>query len=480
MVSVKKIRIKPLYIVTVLFVITLAYLFVGQMSYPALWYDESGQFYIAAGLNHYSATNSVWGGIHDIWVNNYSYNLDPGGFSVILRSWQSIATNEYWIRLLPFTFFFIYLFFLYKIVVRLTNNKFIAVAILLLNVVQLPDTEKLYERIADIRSYPMEMCGAAVFFWLFMNLDISKIKNLMVLSLCLCFFCTSRYGFIISSFSFSLLVIYYLFKAEPNIKSWIGKCLVYGIPLLACVVAIYLLTMQHQNASAEPIFYAPYLSRRHSLLIKSPLSLEFYFDVLVFVILRRTMSEDMRKFFLCTILIGGIYMVFSLCGFYPWSSYKAISMNVFVYNAMWIAVLSFLCRYKFVPMLLCLVLTVYVEMKWKYLKRDIGEREVIKEISKIRKQYPNQKVFIDWYINPNLRYACEYSSMKDSLKHIYGKNLVLQTGIPHYSTIFKHQIHDPYRYEYFMKGCDFFVFPPEGHKGFKKYEGYNSVYVREK
>ena len=480
MVSVKKMRVKPLYVITGLFVVTLAYLFVGQMSYPALWYDESGQFYIAAGLNHYSAPNSAWGGIRDIWVNNYSYNLDPGGFSVILRLWQSIATHEYWIRLLPFTFFFIYLYFLYKIVVRLTNNKFVAVAVLLLNVVQLPDTEKLYERIADIRSYPMEMCGAAVFFWMFVNLDISKIKNIVALSLCLCFFCTSRYGFIISSFSFSLLVIYYLLKAEPNVKSWMGKSIVYGMPLLITVIAIYLLTMRHQNASAEPIFYAPYLSRRHSLLIKSFLSWEFYFDILVFVLLRRRMSEEMRKFFLCTILIGGVYMIFSLCGFYPWSSYKAISMNVFVYNAMWIVVLSFLCRYKIAPILFCLFWVVYMLCNHKNLRRNTGDWEIIEEIGKVRKQYPDKKVFVDWSINANLRYACEYGSMKDSLKHVYGKNLVLQTGIPHYSTIFSHQNSDPYRYEYFMKGCDFFVFPSEGRKGFKKIEGYNSVYVREK
>ena len=471
-----------------IFVVTVLYMAYYQITYNALWYDESGQFWISAGLNHYSAPNSPWGGLHDIWVNNYSYNLDPGGFSLILRAWMSIATNECWLRMLPLTFLGIYFVFLYKTVMLLTHNRFISFAVMTLNIMQLPTRNLLFfVGITDLRAYPMEMCGGIIFVWMFLKWNISKLRTLLAMSLVLCFFCTSRYGFIIAAFDFSLLVMYYLYKSENNPRSWALKYAAYGLPLLLCVVAIYFLSMRYQNGEALALGYLPYLRTQLGLLKRSPLSWEFYFVVIAYVFTQKSMSVEMKKYFHCAIFLSLTFLLLSLLGLYPWDCQRTVTMYLFVYNATCITILSYLCKYKYIPLLLCLLIGAN-NFRYRTLlvqgRSYKGIKEQMKEISEVRRLYPDKKVFVERFVNPNLRYACEYSTMKDSLKHVYGENLVLHVGQKH---CIKERIgQDEYileRFEESMQGCDLFVFSGvlfvAKDKGFKKFGNYNYIYVRE-
>ena len=487
--------IRPWHIMALIFVVTVLYMAYYQITYNALWYDESGQFWISAGLNHYSAPNSPWGGLHDIWVNNYSYNLDPGGFSLILRAWMSIATNECWLRMLPLTFLGIYFVFLYKTVMLLTHNRLVTLAVMLLNITQLPDKfpyKLLFVGITDLRAYPMEMCGGIIFVWMFLKWNISKLRTLVAMSLVLCFFCTSRYGFIVASFAFSLLVMYYLYKSENNLRSWALKYAAYGLPLLLCVIAIYFLSMQYQNGDAQRVYYLRYLSTQPGLLIKL-ISLELYFVIIVYLFTRKSMSVEMKKYFHCVIFLGLTFFLLSLLGLYPWDCQRTITMYLFVYNATCITILSYLCKYKYAPLLLCLLIGANSISYRRILiqGRDYQQARVqIEEISEIRRLYPDKKVFVDRYIHPDLRYACEYSTMKDSLKHVYGENLVLHKGVKHCikkkSAFDENEVVDMYvleRFEESMEGCDLFVFSGvlfvAKDKGFKKFGNYNYIYVRE-
>ena len=72
---------------------------------PWLWFDESGQFWISKGLNHYSEVYAASGGLSDVIENNRHYNLDPGGFSVLLYFWLLINdSSTFFLRLLPYLF----------------------------------------------------------------------------------------------------------------------------------------------------------------------------------------------------------------------------------------------------------------------------------------------------------------------------------------------------------------------------------------
>ena len=72
---------------------------------PYLWYDEAGQFFISKGLNHDSNPLEKGGDFSSVLTNNALYNMDPGGFSILLHFWAKISNYHIWLRLLPFIFF---------------------------------------------------------------------------------------------------------------------------------------------------------------------------------------------------------------------------------------------------------------------------------------------------------------------------------------------------------------------------------------
>ena len=95
------------------FIIWIAILFLlirNNIDNPSFWYDESGQFWISRGLNHFSPQYSSVGNLYNLIENNINYNLDPGGFTLALRIWSSFSTYHIFLRLLPLLFYFLSLF----------------------------------------------------------------------------------------------------------------------------------------------------------------------------------------------------------------------------------------------------------------------------------------------------------------------------------------------------------------------------------
>ena len=80
-------KLKYFYFVS--YVYLLVFLFFGLIN-PYLWLDEAGQFFISIGLNHFSEPLSPKGSYLDMISNNNEFNLDPGGFSVLLFFWLKI------------------------------------------------------------------------------------------------------------------------------------------------------------------------------------------------------------------------------------------------------------------------------------------------------------------------------------------------------------------------------------------------------
>ena len=123
---------------------------------PWLWFDESGQFWISKGLNHYSEVYAASGGLSDVIENNRHYNLDPGGFSVLLYFWLLINdSSTLFLRLLPYLFFlgFASVVFLYTY----KSSKNILEAAFLTTLLFL--WEVTANEMGEVRGYTMEMCG---------------------------------------------------------------------------------------------------------------------------------------------------------------------------------------------------------------------------------------------------------------------------------------------------------------------------------
>jgi hypothetical protein len=76
-----------------------------HLSSTSFWYDESMQFWMSLGLDGFGPPLLPPGSLRAALRNNALANLDPGGFTLILRYWLRLSTSEMWQRVLPFLFF---------------------------------------------------------------------------------------------------------------------------------------------------------------------------------------------------------------------------------------------------------------------------------------------------------------------------------------------------------------------------------------
>ena len=93
-------------IVAISLIILLLCILARNLNSPNFWFDESGQFWLALGQNHFSAANTVAQSIKEAWNNSKSFNLDPGGFTLLLRGliYSFENTSPLILRSLPFFF----------------------------------------------------------------------------------------------------------------------------------------------------------------------------------------------------------------------------------------------------------------------------------------------------------------------------------------------------------------------------------------
>ncbi|MCZ7600707.1 MAG: hypothetical protein M5U09_27350 [Gammaproteobacteria bacterium] len=65
----------------------------GNLAYAGMWYDEAVQFWIARGLSPFAPPLQAAGGIADAVRLNAVFNLDPGGFTLLVYIWSKIDTG---------------------------------------------------------------------------------------------------------------------------------------------------------------------------------------------------------------------------------------------------------------------------------------------------------------------------------------------------------------------------------------------------
>ena len=156
----KKLSFKQL--LSKLFVPCVAVVYIGMLVFsvryemnPYLWFDEAGQFWIAKGLNHDSDPMSATGGILEVIKNNQNYNLDPGGFSLLLHFWSFVGNGYLWLRLLPFLFFVLTIIGFIYLAYRWTGNKYTAVLMGFIPMI----IPMIYHEAFEVRAYSMEVLG---------------------------------------------------------------------------------------------------------------------------------------------------------------------------------------------------------------------------------------------------------------------------------------------------------------------------------
>ena len=406
---------------------------------PYLWFDEAGQFWIAKGLNHDSAPLSPEGNIFDVVENNRFYNLDPGGFGVILHFWSKISNNYIWLRTLPLLSFLLVCVCLVYYVIRKTKNQAISLLVGLVPFLY----PLLYNEGLELRAYSMEALGVVVGIccvdWIKQNLTL---KRLIISSGLLCIFVTSRYSFLVVAFVISCYVLWLIFKSGESVKRRLVYAIAYGFPLLLFVAIEYFTSFQFQTSGGSKCFYMKYLCDNPKMLLWDtglPFMLNLFVIFFLWLNRKRSLIAKHESLLFITLATNLIFIILSYLGLHPWTpDYKhCLSMIMLVF------ICNIVCFAEF-----CSFVSDYVNVKWfvlilvlfmfgtnvqniKALKRNEDSNSLVELRNMNLSSF--DKIYCDRWESPCLRYQYEYGSLKDKKDSDYHKY--------YFQTMLKHSIY---------------------------------------
>ena len=413
-----------------------------NISDPGVWLDESGQFWMSLGLNHFSTPGSAPSGLSDLIKNNADFNLDPGGFTLALRIWmRKFGYSVESLRSLPFTFFVANCILLIKICREIGIRRevsFLSPAILLINPLQI-------HYAFEIRPYSAEAAAwllALYFSLLIPNILSESLLKMLSISSALAVALWLRYSVIIPIAVFLIMAAWGLcFKSDYCLKRKLSAATVLLTPILISCSLIYIITLRNQNTGGTPPAYVQNLMLKYTsfadiFLVKGALVLLAPWLLLVtFIITAKYFGRSARilppkagYYMVFSGLSSLVLFIFSMSGKYPfgfWSRWD-IGINIVFSIALIVAISVFAeaiisqVKRKELILIICIV-TLFYALPFRYsysandsvynslsqcrLKRDSGEP---------RKMLGNRNSL------PTVKYLYEYgpmSSMKNEYKN---------------------------------------------------------------
>ena len=411
-------------------------------------YDEAGQFWMAKGLHHFSEPYAKDGTISDIIENNRHYNLDPGGFTLILRFWLKFSDNIYYLRLLPIIFYFLFIFGMFKIGKLLFNNDLLGLIFASLAVIpnlpipyfSIPFTIKS----GYLRAYSMEMCGVAFsVYYLLKHRDYLAKKHLLALSLLLCFFCTGRYGFVMTAFAISLRVLYLLYTQKRSFKDFLKNAAIYSLPLLATVAVIFFVEARYQNPDANVPEYDTSLFQTPKLLF-GWMAVSYYIVLVYTLFYRIYKKSQVNELLILSCIVGAVFMLLSLADKYPWAPTKTAPVMILSMFSLLYIVLSLIFHRSDKRMVAILFATFLLFVNTAAWPTSIKSFETYRKSQKI-KEISNlcnngQTVFVSSGMNPICRHLFEYGALKDIG---YPENFSFSPNEKHNPILFDFYLYNP-------------------------------------
>ncbi len=407
---------------------------------PYLSYDEAGQFWIAKGLNHDSEPMTPEKGVLDVIENNKYYNLDPGGFGILLHYWTFISNHHVWLRILPFFFFtgvvvsFIYLSFLW------TKNINIAI---LMGFIPILSPKILYMAF-EIRAYSMECLGTVLGIIVLEKLS-QKINNkkMLLYGCLLSFFMTSRYAEILIVFVFSLYVLYFIINSKVTLKQKAVFIALYFLPLIITLVYVYFFALIFQNKDVIELYYLSYLSNDQSILIELPNILSiFAILILLFLLFKKDKYPLIKKYkylISVTVLSNLLFIFLSILGKHPWSlsGYRCISLLMLFtlcFVALFGEIILRVIKNSNVFILylfsLLIVFIFYISYDNLFVRSEYRYNEFYYNYTKLDLKKYNS-IMVDYIEAPAIKYLYEFGKFKTKKTGVYPDKFSFQKGIVH-------------------------------------------------
>ena len=245
----------------------------------------------------------------DVLVNNTRTNLDPGGFSILLYFWTFFAQDVLFLRILPYLFYLAGAFFVFKISRKYLNSLALSVIVTSTWFI-LPAVS---QQAVELRAYTMEMFGTifSVWYCITYKKELNEYSKLLLLSVFMAIFCTSRYGFILVAFAVSLWVMYVLFKGKKSWDDFFERMIFYSLPLLIMLILIYQYSLRFQDLRLGfHLWYVEYLSDGVRVFFK-PISLIFYVVVAI-ALVKRIKKRELSDFHVITLIVAFTFFIASI------------------------------------------------------------------------------------------------------------------------------------------------------------------------
>ncbi|MCM1222422.1 MAG: hypothetical protein NC548_48935 [Lachnospiraceae bacterium] len=383
-----------------------------NLSLENFWYDESGQFFISKGLNHWSRACSPEGDLAEVLYNNAHYNQDPGGYSILLHYWSMVSDNHVWLRLLSYVFFVgAILFTILTVSKILGNKKFGAIGGLL--VFPLLAGSQAYE----LRAYGMELCGVVFGLWLIFYLrDRVTYRRLLIGSVVLALFITSRYTMLMIAFVYTCFILADIWKTETSASVRFRQMLVFSVPLVVTVLSVYFLAMRIQNSTLRSFSYITYLETHMRALL-------FWLVTVGLILTWKWQTGNVRVLLKVFVAVNVLFLFFGWVGMLPWniSGMKGGPFLLLFYISVYCSMLAILLHIKistytyWVVFCGCVLLITGVRQVFGIANVGSGYREdtvsVLRDLGSLDKDVP---VYLGRWLSPDVRFIYEYGCLRDS------------------------------------------------------------------
>lgn len=416
--------------------ITLLFFVIRNLDTSTLWYDESGQFFIAKGLNHFSSPFAEEGNLQDVIYNNARYNLDPGGFSILLHFWTMVSNHHIWLRGLPFIFYLLTIIFINLTIYEITRSKLFAFIGGLIIFMLIYGNSAYF-----LRAYSMELFCTVWGLWGILKLcQECTPKRLFTYSVIFALLMTARYSTIMIVFGYSICILYIILQKSSNMREKISQLCIYGIPLLIMVMAIYFISMKIQNANAEQLPYIKYF-KDDILGMFNPYHLTLYAFIITIFLFKKHFNKSFLTIFYAFCIIEFLFIILSLVGLQPCDllGSKNEPLLLLYLICIYTSLYGLISKYKFGYLTTLVILTLFIG--FLTVKKGGGSlRNSNKSINYNMAENLNQidlsqypKIFVSYWYSATIRYLYEYDHFSHDID-IYKEKFIFGKGFMHNNT----------------------------------------------
>ncbi|NPV55087.1 MAG: hypothetical protein HPY76_00235 [Anaerolineae bacterium] len=418
---------------------------------PYLWYDEAGQFWIAKGLNHDSDPLQDPGSLMDVIWNNAHYNMDPGGFGILLHFWTKLSNSYLWLRFLPFLFMFLTSETFIELAFQWTDNSLIAIAMGFLPLLHFEFLDMGFE----IRAYSMEYLGVAIGIYSIFALSRKLSPGRLLLAGCIMgIFMTSRYAISVVYFFTGLYVLFLIIKDNANTAYRIRSLMAYVLPQCASLALSYIFALRIQNPGLEKMGYLPYLSENWRLLVSPTNHAGYLLAILVMafilVLNQRIFHGVFHKYqplLFVAVSSNFGFMILSFAGKYPWDPFLRGGQVYYILILLCVAaILGELFKLAFnlpeaaaaAVLISALALSMYLVRKNFTIRQTIDNSTTFFTCLESLDFSAYDRIFVDRLESPKVRYLFEYGELASQWDDAYPENFTFAKSLPHNQLLFNY------------------------------------------